>query len=120
MRRDTAAPKSFLLAVARQQLNLARHATAGCAARTICGDSRGPLRQSVVALRAGHVLGSEVTAGSSAWTAQVLQGQVLLTVGRARRFAWPGELLPGPISAHELIAVNDSVLLMTTVCVSAS
>jgi hypothetical protein len=114
-RRGSPAPKSFLHAVARQQLNLARHGTAGCATRTICGDGKGPLSHSIVALRAGQALGSEVSEGRLAWTVQVLQGQVVLTVGRAKRFGWPGELMAGPTCPHELVATCDTVLLITTV-----
>jgi hypothetical protein len=114
-RRGSPAPKSFLLAVARQQLNLARHATAGRSTLTICGDGSGPLCHSIVALRAGEVLGPELSAGSSAWTFQVLQGQVVLTSGRNRRFGWPGELLAGPACPYELVAAHDTVLLMTFV-----
>ena len=113
--RGPAAPKAFLHAVARQQLTMARSAAAGWSVRAVCGAGSGPLNHLVLALRAGEYVRSEVTTGCVAWSVQVLQGRVCLTVGRARRFGWPVELLAGPTVAHRLRAELDTVLLVTLV-----
>jgi hypothetical protein len=114
-RRTPVAPKSLLLAVARQQLTLAQNAVAGRSVQPVCCGATGPLRHLVIALRAGEALGSELTASCVAWTVQVLQGRVCLTTGRSRRYAWPGELLAGPVADYHLSADHDAVVLATLV-----
>jgi hypothetical protein len=113
------APKSFLLAVARQQLVVARNGAAGRSCRSV-GEGGGSLRHVVVALRAGEALGPDAPDGCTAWSAQILQGSVLLIVGRARRFGWPGDLVSGPTVAYELRAEQDSALLITTASASSA
>jgi hypothetical protein len=107
------APKSLLVAVARQQLTLAQNATMGRSMQAVCDSVAGPLTHLVVALTRGQVLGPEATAQCAAWTFQVLQGRVCLTIGRVRRYGWPGELLAGPAGHYQLVAERDAVLLLT-------
>lgn len=106
------APKSLLVAVARQQLTLAQNAAVGRSMQAVCSNVPGPLKHVVVALTRGQVLGPEATAQCTSWTFQVLQGRVCLTIGRARRYGWPGELLAGPPGDFRLIAEPDAVLLL--------
>ena len=102
-----------LTALAEEQLTLARQARSGRAARTIHGGHEHALRQTVLALLAGHELAEHDSPGEA--TIQVLRGHVRLTTARD---AWEGTVGDGvtiPPERHALAAVEDSVVLLTVV-----
>ncbi|OKI45238.1 cupin domain-containing protein [Micromonospora sp. CB01531] len=104
-------PTSSLLALAEEQLTLARATGSGRSARTIHGGAGTPLRQTLVALVAGHELAEHASPGDA--TLQVLRGRVQLV---AQDRSWPGEtgdLLVIPDARHALHADEDSVVLLT-------
>lgn len=101
----------FALSVlAEEQLALARATDSGRSARTLVG---GParLRQTLVALIAGHALEEHASPGDA--TLQVLRGRVRLVV---QEDSWPGsagDLLVIPDARHALRADEDAVVLLT-------
>ena len=89
----------------------AHEASSGRAARTIRGGHENALRETVIALLAGHEL-SEHDSPHEA-TLQVLRGRVRLI---AADDAWEGESgdhLTVPPQRHSLAALEDSVVLLT-------
>ncbi|MGP3969242.1 cupin [Streptomyces sp. 6N223] len=101
-----------LTLLAEQHLSKARHADHGRSAHLFLHD--GPLRQSVIALTGGAEL-EEHTAPPAA-SLQVLRGRVRLT----SKDAGPAELRAGqlmniPQGRHALQALQDSVVLLTSV-----
>jgi quercetin dioxygenase-like cupin family protein len=100
-----------LTAVADEQLNLARQAHSGRAAQTINGGHDHFLRQTVIALVAEHELGEHESPGEA--TLQVLNGHVRLNVGGMKTDAKAGEYVAIPPKRHSLLAVEDSVVLLT-------
>ena len=69
------------------------------------------LRQTVIALAAGHGLGEHDSPGEA--TLQVLRGEVILRVGDEGVTGSAGDLLAIPPARHSLDAVQDSVVLLT-------
>jgi quercetin dioxygenase-like cupin family protein len=101
-----------LTALAAEKLAEARKSHSGRAAHTIHGGHTHELRQTVLALLAGHELSEHDSPGEA--TLQVLQGHVRLTVGAAD--AWDGETgdyVAIPPERHALQAVEDSVVILT-------
>lgn len=99
--------------VADQQLQAARQANGGRAARTIHGGHEHPLRQAVLALLADHELAEHDSPGDA--TLQVLRGRVRLCT---RDGAWEGgagEQVSIPAERHSLSALEDAVVLLTVV-----
>ncbi|MCW3844013.1 cupin domain-containing protein [Micromonospora yasonensis] len=102
---------SSLTVLADEQLALARATGSGRSARTVHGGSTSPLRQTLIALVAGHALEEHASPGAA--TLQVLRGQVRLV---AQDRSWPGsagDLLVIPDARHALHADEDSVVLLT-------
>jgi quercetin dioxygenase-like cupin family protein len=86
---------------------------AGRTARTLTPGAGSPLKQTVMALRAGAHLQEHVTPGPASLL--VLDGEVALLVGSDRQELEKGTWLSIPREAHELEAVTDAVALITVV-----
>ncbi|MGR6318362.1 cupin domain-containing protein [Micromonospora soli] len=102
---------SSLSTLAEEQLTLARATGSGRSARTVHGGPGSPLRQTLVALGAGHALEEHASPGDA--TLQVLRGRVRLV---AQDRSWPGsagDLLVIPDARHALHADEDAVVLLT-------
>jgi quercetin dioxygenase-like cupin family protein len=100
-----------LTSLAADKLSEAHKSHSGRAAHTIHGGHTHELRQTVLALLAGHDLSEHDSPGES--TLQVLQGHVRLTAGED---AWDGETgdyVVIPPQRHALHAVEDSVVMLT-------
>ncbi|MEU1689964.1 cupin domain-containing protein [Micromonospora sp. NPDC005707] len=102
----------FALSVlAEEQLTLARATDSGRSARTVHGGPGTRLRQTLLALVAGHALQEHASPGEA--TLQVLRGRVRLVV---QDHSWPGsagDLLVIPDARHALHADEDAVVLLT-------
>ncbi|MBW8482425.1 cupin [Actinomadura parmotrematis] len=94
-------------ALVREHLDAARRSDHGRSARLLVHD--GPLRQSIIALRAGGAL-DEHEAPPAA-SLHVLAGKVRLN----DRALSAGELVPIPHERHALSADEDAAVLLTTV-----
>ena len=97
--------------VAEQLLSEAEENGNGRAALTLTPTSGGPLKQTLLALRADHEL-SEHTAPGPA-TVYVLQGSAVLRVGDQETPLEQGQWAAIPRDLHTLRAVDDSVCLLT-------
>ncbi len=106
-----AVEKLSMTALAREQLKIAVHAESGRSARTVYGGHEHVLRQTVIALAAGHRLGEHDNSGES--TVQVLHGRVTLVAGDLVWEGSPGDLLVVPRARHTLHALVDSAVLLT-------
>jgi quercetin dioxygenase-like cupin family protein len=101
-----------LSTVVEEQLDVARAAHSGRAARTLHGGHDHSLRQTVIAMIAGHELGEHQSPGEA--TLQVLRGHVRLTVGDDDSCdVSVGDYLVIPPARHALLAVEDSAVLLT-------
>jgi quercetin dioxygenase-like cupin family protein len=103
--------KSSLTALARQQLKLALQASSGRSAQTVYGGHEHVLRQTVIALAAGHRLDEHDNPGEA--TVHVLVGRVRLSAGDVAWEGSPGDLLIVPVARHALAALEDSAVLLT-------
>jgi quercetin dioxygenase-like cupin family protein len=104
--------KPSLTALARQQLKIARQASSGRRAKTVYGGHEHVLRQTLIALAAGHRLDEHDNPGEA--TVYVLHGQVCLSTGDV---SWEGSPRGSPHRAHRirhtLDALEDSTVLLT-------
>jgi quercetin dioxygenase-like cupin family protein len=94
-----------------EQLAAAKDAHSGRAAHTVHGGHDHSLRQTVIALAAGHELGEHDSPGEA--TLQVLRGHVRLTAGETNWEGSVGDYLVIPRSRHSLLAIGDSAVLLT-------
>jgi quercetin dioxygenase-like cupin family protein len=94
-----------------EQLTAARSANAGRSARTIHGGQEHALRQTLIALAAGHSLGEHESPGEA--TLQVLRGSVRLQADGETWSGVAGDFLLIPDARHDLEAVEDSAVLLT-------
>ena len=101
----------MLTALARQQLTLAREASSGRSARTVYGGHERTLRQTLIALTAGHRLEEHDSPGEA--TVHVLHGRVRLVAGDTSWDGSAGDLIAVPADRHALEAVEDSAVLLT-------
>jgi quercetin dioxygenase-like cupin family protein len=97
--------------LAAEQLSVARTASSGRAAHTVYGGHSRDLRQTLIALAAGHGLGEHQAPGEA--TLQVLEGTVRMTAGDESWTGHPGDHLPVPPVRHDLMAETDAVVLLT-------
>jgi quercetin dioxygenase-like cupin family protein len=102
-----------LTGLAEQQLTEARQAHSGRASHTIHGGHAFELRQTVVALAAGHELGEHDSPGEA--TLQVLHGHVRLTAGDDAWEGKAGDYVTIPPRRHGLLSLEDSVVMLTVV-----
>ena len=103
--------KSSLVALAREQHELARASSSGRSASTVYGGHEHVLRQTMIALLGGHRLDDHANPGEA--TVHVLSGRVNLSAGGNAWNGSPGDLLIVPDSIHSLEALEDSVVLLT-------
>lgn len=102
-----------LTALAREQLEIARSVPSGRSAHSVHGSHEHVLHQTLIALTAGSSLGEHANPGEA--TVHVLQGRVRLEAGDDSWGGAPGHLIIVPQRRHSLEAVEDSVVLLTTV-----
>lgn len=100
-----------LTSMASEKLAEARQAHSGRAAHTIHGGHEHELRQTVLALLAGHELSEHDSPGQA--SLQVLQGHVRLTAGDDAWEGKTGDYVVIPPQRHSLQAVDDSVVMLT-------
>lgn len=103
--------KLSLEATARELLQRARSAKGGRAAETVMGGHERVLRQTVIAMVEGAVLGEHENPGEA--SVHVLTGRVRLTAGEHSWEGRSGDLLLVPDSSHNLAALADSAVLLT-------
>jgi quercetin dioxygenase-like cupin family protein len=100
-----------LTGLADEKLAEARETHSGRAAHTIHGGHTHELRQTVLALLAGHDLSEHDSPGEA--TLQVLRGHVRLTTGGDSWDGKAGDYVAIPPERHALAAVEDSVVILT-------
>jgi quercetin dioxygenase-like cupin family protein len=103
--------KTSLAALARQEKDKARSATAGRSASTVFGGHEKTLRQTLLTLRADATLDEHENPGEA--TLLVLSGRVRLDAGDTSWEARDDDLLVVPDTRHSLVALEDSVVLLT-------
>jgi quercetin dioxygenase-like cupin family protein len=103
--------KFSLDALAREHLERARESGAGRSSATVYGGHEHLLRQTVIALTQGSMLAAHENPGES--TLHVLLGRVRLTTGATSWESRSGDLLIIPPSRHDVLALEDSVFLLT-------
>jgi quercetin dioxygenase-like cupin family protein len=102
---------SSITALAENQLAMATAAERGRSSVTVYGRSGARLRQTVIALAAGRVLGEHKSPGDA--SVFCLRGRIRLRAGELRAELGPGEFVAVPPQRHDLEAVEPSVLLLT-------
>lgn len=105
--------KTSLTALARQQLEAAKNASSGRAAKTVYGGHEHQLRQTIIAIRGGEKLAEHDNPGEA--TVQVITGRVTLSTAKASWSGWNGDLIIVPDAPHTLDADEDAVILLTVV-----
>ena len=100
-----------LTTLAQQQLEIARSAASGRSAVTVYGGQQHDLRQTLIALTAGTVLGEHESPGEA--TLQVVEGKVVVRSDSDQQEADAGDHVVIPPQRHDLAAVADSVVLLT-------
>ena len=93
------------------QLTAARASSSGRSAVTIFGGHEHDLRQTLIALAAGHTLGEHESPGDA--SLQVLLGTVRLSAGDETWEGSAGDYLVIPPHRHDLHADTDAVVLLT-------
>lgn len=102
-----------LTSIGEELLDRAGASTAGRAAGTVHGGGGSALRQTVLALVAGQELAEHDSPGEA--TLHVLRGRVRLAAGDDAWEGGTGELATIPPQRHSLVALEDSVILLTVV-----
>ena len=100
-----------LTSLADEMLAEARQAHSGRAAQTLHGGHTHELRQTVMALLAGHELSEHDSPGQA--SLQVLKGHVHITAGGDVWDGKTGDYVVIPPARHSLQAVDDSVVMLT-------
>ncbi len=100
-----------LTSEAERHLALARGSSSGRSSVTVYGGRKHDLRQTLIALAAGHSLGEHASPGEA--TLQVISGAVRLTAGEQVWEGGAGDHLVIPPERHDLEAVTDAVALLT-------
>lgn len=110
---ETPVHKLSLDALTRTTLAEAARADSGRAAHTVVGGHEQWLRQTLIALVGGRVLGEHESPGEA--TLIVLHGRVRLVAGPTTWDGRRGDLLVIPPATHRLEAVEDAAVLLTVV-----
>jgi quercetin dioxygenase-like cupin family protein len=100
-----------LATLVSEHIVAARAASSGRSARTIHGGQQHCLRQTLLALAAGHSLGDHDSPDEA--TLYVLYGHVRLTTATQTWKATAGDYLVIPTQRHNLTAIDDSAVLLT-------
>lgn len=100
-----------LTALARELSEDSLQASSGRAARTVYGGHGHVLRQTMIALADGRLLDEHENPGEA--TVQVLKGRVRVEGGGETWEGAAGHLLAIPPARHSLLALEDSVVLLT-------
>ena len=105
--------KFSLQAMARELLERARDGGGGRgrAAATVIGGHEKVLRQTVIAMVSGAVLGEHENPGEA--SVHVLTGRIRLSAGVHSWEGRHGDLLVVPDAPHSLQALEDSAILLT-------
>lgn len=99
--------------LADQLLAAARAERSGRSAHTLLGGREHSLRQTVIALTAGHRLAEHNSPGEA--TLQVLRGQAQLITASQQWTGRAGDHVTIAPERHELLAVEDTAVLLTVV-----
>jgi quercetin dioxygenase-like cupin family protein len=112
-RRTPTAPvaPTDLAALGAELLREAEGLASNRTARTLTPGAGSPLKQTVLALRAGAVMQEHVAPGPA--TLHVLDGEVVLVDGSEQQVAPAGSWLVIPAGPHRLEATTDAVALIT-------
>lgn len=102
-----------LSTVGDEQIAAATAATAGRSAKSIFGGSGHTLRQTILALASGHGLDDHESPGEA--TLLVLRGKVQIGTATDSVDGGEGDYLVIPDEIHNLVALEDSVVLLTVV-----
>jgi quercetin dioxygenase-like cupin family protein len=100
-----------LTQLAEEKLAAARESSSGRAAATIFGGHEHDMRQTLIALAEGHVLGEHESPTEA--SLQVLSGEVRVSAGDDSWSGTAGDYLVIPPLRHDLHAVSDAVVLLT-------
>ncbi len=98
-------------ALAEEHIAIAREHASGRSAKTIYGGHQHTMRQTLIALAAGHGLGEHDSPREA--TLQVLRGNVRLHTDTASWEGSAGDFLSIPPERHSLDALADSAVLLT-------
>jgi quercetin dioxygenase-like cupin family protein len=110
--------KFSLDALGREHLERARGAGSGRSAATVYGGHEHMLRQTIIALTQETILAEHENPGES--TVHILVGRIRLTSGETSWEARSGDLLVIPSARHQVLALEDSILLLTVALPSQS
>jgi quercetin dioxygenase-like cupin family protein len=105
--------KVSLVALGREHLERAHQTRSGRSATAVFGGHEHVLRQTLVAMTADTVLTEHANPGEA--TVHVLHGRVVLRSGDDVWEGREGDLLVVPPARHDLRAVVDAVIVLTTV-----
>jgi quercetin dioxygenase-like cupin family protein len=100
-----------ITALVEDQLSKATTADSGRSSATVYGRSGARLRQTVIALAAGRVLGEHKSPGDA--SVYCLHGHVRLHAGELQAELRAGDFVAVPPQRHNLKALEPSVLLFT-------
>jgi len=100
-----------LTALVEEKLAEAREHHSGRSAVTVHGGRENALRQTMVALAEGHVLGEHESPAEA--TLQVLRGRVRLSTADDTWEGGESDFLVIPPERHDLSAITDSAVLLT-------
>jgi quercetin dioxygenase-like cupin family protein len=97
--------------LATDLLAIATSSESGRSSVTVYSRSGARLRQTLVALAEGRVMGEHKSPGDA--SVLCMQGRVLVRAGGTQTGLGPGELVAVPPQRHDLEALEPSVLLLT-------
>lgn len=100
-----------LTEIAAAQVAQARASGSGRSTHAVVGGQHRSLRQALMAFAAGHGLGEHESPKEA--TLHVLIGRVRLTAGQESWEGSAGEHLIIPDARHDLLALEDSAILLT-------
>ena len=103
--------KQSLDALGRKHLKQARASSARRSSETVFGGHEHVLRQTLMALIAGTIMGEHESPGEA--TIHVLSGRILVTAGNDSWEGRTGDIIIIPPLRHNLQAIVDSVVLLT-------